>query len=68
MKCPYCGSQHISDSTPVCFGMPAGIVVPVVRQCLDCEATLSEEAYTDSQWIEKVQASRLQLKAAGVHV
>ena len=48
MTCPACGNTdatRFSEPVPVCEFMPPGIVVPLIRQCLVCKATLVPEAF-----------------------
>jgi hypothetical protein len=48
MTCPYCGNTdatRFSEPVPVCQNLPPGIVVPLIQQCLACQATLNPEAF-----------------------
>jgi hypothetical protein len=51
LSCPHCGNtgragQGFSRPTPVCTGMPDGVPVPEIQQCLRCRTTLSPSAFT----------------------
>jgi len=50
MKCPYCGSEHISEAVSLCEDndelAALGIEIPKIQQCRSCKATLSPVEFT----------------------